>query len=300
MGRYEKCAYFDALYEATIQCFSGIDAQTARTILREAILAPNDYTVEFNAQEYNKPQLMTSIADTITQSCFEQTPQQTHYLFVEQAAEIIKHMNDGYITDEDYAERQLFLQTAEKCEFLLFTAYCLFMTANYSEQSRLNEILLNIIRLRELNDLINNYTRNEQGVTTDREEFERAKPIYKMLKSLQTLGYDYNFSPKERESLNIDHEDDTDLSDSFNHENWLKRIMLLRLRQETADLPEIASGFVPPQNEPLPAYADDVNAKIAQLRGTFNKRSFDKNRFLVLEKSKAPLAIDADSMEDIN
>ncbi|MBR1825876.1 MAG: hypothetical protein IJ770_04745 [Alphaproteobacteria bacterium] len=289
MGRYEKCTYFDVLYEATEKCFPYVSEQNARTIFREVILAPDDYMVEFNTESYNKAQIMEMLATQLTRSCVEESPQQTHREIVEQAAEIIKHMNDGYITDEDYAERQDFLKTTERYEFALFTAYCLLKSVNFDNQTRLNEMTLNIVRLREIHDLIVTYTRDEQGVTTDRDEFERAKPLYKMLKSLQNLGYDYHFSPKERASLGIDHEDDEDLSDHFNHENWLKRIMLLRLRQETAETSENTETSAPAEYEPSRRSPEEVSEQIARLRGTYNKRGFDKNRFLVLENSKAPL-----------
>ena len=297
MGRYEKCSSFDVLYEATEKCFPSISAETAHTVFRETVLAPDDYTVEFNTKSYDKAQIMEMIAEQLTRSCVAQSPQQTHREIVQQAAEIIKHMNDGYITDEDYIERQEFLQKTERYEFALFTAYCLFKTVHFEDLTRLNEIILNIVRLREIRDLIVTYTRDEQGVTTDREEFERAKPLYKMLKSLQNLGYDYNFSPKERESLGIDHEDDEDLSDHFNHENWLKRIMLLRLRQETAKISENADDSAPAEYEPSHRSPEEVSERISRLRGIYDKRRFDKNRFLMLENNQVPLTKNG---EDVN
>ena len=296
MGRYEKCTYFDTLYEATARCFPNVNEQNARTIFREVILAPDDYTVELNTDSYDKSQIMEMVAEQLVNICVEESPQQTYREIVEQAAEIIKHMNDGYITDEDYTERQDFLERTERYEFALFTAYCLFMATACDNQTRLNEITLNIVRLREIHDLISTYTRDEQGVTTERDEFERAKPIYKMLKSLQNLGYDYNFSPKERESLGIDHEDDEDLSEDFNHQNWLKRIMLLRLRQETSETTENTESSAPAEYEPTRLSPEEVSERIALLRGTYNKRRFDKNRFLVLENSKPPLVGNGDDV----
>ena len=289
MGRYQDCTYFETLYEATQNCFSGVSKQNAQTILRETILAPNDYTVEFSDQSYNKTQIMKKLYEALILCCVHETPQQTHHDIVEQAAAIIKHMNDGYITDEDYSERQTFLNTIERYEFALFSAYSFLKTAHIEGEEREPEIVLNIIRLREINDLIVNYTRNEQGVTTDLEEYERAKPVYKMLKSLQNLGYDYNFSPKERESLNIDHEDDDDFNDNFNYENWLKRIMLLELRKELDNNPSFSEAFNPQINALRRLSTDEINKKIAQLRGTYYKRRFDSDKFVMLENKRESL-----------
>ena len=105
-----------------------------------------------------------------------------------------------------------------------------------------------------------------------------------MLKSLQSLGYDYNFSPKERAGLGIDHENDNDLSDNFNYEHWLKRLMLLQLSKEIAmDNIDIA---VPQNIEAAQEVEEDVSDRIAKLRGMADRRRFDKNRFRQLEESE--------------
>jgi len=293
MGRYESCTHFDALYDATENCFPAVSRRNACTILREVILAPNDYTVEFGDKTYNKIEIMYKLVKELTLNCVYESPEKTHYDILENAANIMKHMNDGYISTEDYEERSEFLDMVDRYEFTLFAAFCFLRISGADETSRLDELRLNITRLREIRDLILNYTRDEVDVEVGREEYERAKPIYKMLKSLQGLGYDYNFSPKERASLDIDHEDDTDLTDSFNAENWLKRIMLLELRLEINEPFEPIA--VQPQNKPQPTEEstpptsadNDISERIARLRGIYDKRRFDKNRFFVLEKSEA-------------
>ncbi len=289
MGRYENCTHFDALYDAAENCFPSISRQNACTVVREVMLAPNDYEVEFSNKTYNKTQIMKMLAKELALSCVYESPEQTHYDIMENAANIIKHMNDGYVSREDYQERTDFLEMVERYEFTLFTAFCLLRVASPDATERLEELRLNITRLREIRDLIQNYTRDTPDVEIGRDEYERAKPIYKMLKSLQSLGYNYNFSPKERSSLDIDHDDDNDLTESFSAENWLKRIMLLELRFEVnipAELP--ASTVVSAENSKTTAnvLTENIGERIAKLRGTYNKRRFDKNRFLVLEKAE--------------
>ena len=150
---------------------------------------------------------------------------------------------------------------------------------------------MNIIRFRELKDLIENYTPDMVDEETTVQDFERAKPIYKMLKSLQSLGYNYNFSAKERSSLNIDHEQDEDLTNRFNFYNWLKRLMLLQLRKEVST--PLAKGTAMNVNASFEDLTDFD--RIAQLRGTYNKRRFDRNRFNMLEHAKEGSATDAET-----
>lgn len=279
MGRYENCEYFDSIYQTGEDCFSGPDSNHIRTIIREMILAPEDYVVEFNDASYNKKQLFIKIGRELVTKCAGDSPQKAYESHIESVAEIIKHMNDGYISEQDYNERREYLQLAGRCEFMLFTAMAMLKTAADTETS-FSEITLNIIRLRETQDLILKFTRDTPNIEISRDEFERARPIYKMLKSLQGLGYDYNLSPKERTNLGIDHSGDNDLTDSFNYYNWLKRIMLLQLRLELA--PDIAH-FAAPIVDINEAHKEEQFDRIAQLRGTINQRRFDSHRFFMLK-----------------
>ncbi|MEE6208407.1 MAG: hypothetical protein VZR95_10175, partial [Alphaproteobacteria bacterium] len=87
---------------------------------------------------------------------------------------------------------------------------------------------------------------------------------------------------KERTSLDIDHEQDEDLTGRFNFYNWLKRLMLLQLRKEVS-LPITKGSYV---NIAPPAENLSQLDRIAQLRGTYNKRRFDRNRFNMLEQAQ--------------
>ena len=286
MGRYTNCTYFYTLYDAVNDLFPAVSREEACTILRETILAPEDYVVEFNNSTYTQKQLFMKIAQQMIESAIDETPQETFYNTLERAAEIIKHMNDGYISKEDYEEKIIFLQTINRQEFMLFAALALRNSAHEKGGKSFDELILIIIRLREINDLIVNYTRNDEEKVVDQAEYEQAKPIYKMLKSLQNLGYEYNFSLRERTSLGIDHEQDTDLTELFNYNNWLKRLMLLELRKELYIDEEYDVSPLVNDSYPEDETENIISERIAQLRGTISKRKFDVNRFRQLEKSQ--------------
>ena len=295
MGRYSNCSFFETLYDAVSQTFPAVTRPDACTILRETILAPDDYEVEFNNASYTQTQLCELIGHRLLTDCYTDSPEQNFLDILEGAAQIMKHMNDGYITTEDYNERNQYLEHIQKQEFMLFAALAFFRTAYIDDEKMYHEIILNIIRLREINDLIMQYTRDAVEIEVGREEFEQAKPIYKMLKSLQNLGYDYNFSLRERTSLGIDHENDADLTADFGYDCWLKRLMLLQLRKEIAmDSDESFAAAV------KTAEADDeedISARIAKLRGMSDLRRFDKNRFLQLEEAEHSDDTDAETVD---
>lgn len=289
MGRYSDCTYFDALYDAVSGLFPVISRPNACTILRETILAPSDYEVEFNNISYDKTRIQQMIARELIDSCVENTPEQTFYDILENAAQTMKHMNDGYISTDDYHERQTFLEHINRHEFILFAALAFLRTSESDDTKVLGGLILNIIRLREINDLILNYTRDAVEIEVSRAEYEQAKPIYRMLKSLQNLGYEYNFSPKERYGLGIDHEDDSDLTEDFGYENWLKRLMLLQLRKEIdMDNKNVsAEASKPAENEKKSEAPVSKADLIEKLRGIRNARHFDIERFRRLEENAA-------------
>lgn len=291
MGRYSECTYFYTLYDAVEQCFPAVSRSDACTILREMILAPDDYELDFNDATYDKFQLLSLLGHALAQKCILNDKETTHYNTLETAANVIKHMNDGYISQSNYMERKEFLETISRNEFMLFTALSCTKAAEEDDNVFFGELILNIIRFRELKDLIENYTPDMVDEETTVQDFERAKPIYKMLKSLQSLGYNYNFSAKERTSLNIDHEQDDDLTDRFNFYNWLKRLMLLQLRKEIST--PLVKGAAMNVNTSFENLTD--LDRIAQLRGTYNKRRFDRNRFNMLEHAKEESATDAET-----
>ena len=284
MGRYSDCTYFNELYDSVGRIFPVVSRPDACTILRETILAPDDYEVEFNNAAYDKPQIEELLGRDLIDSCGNGTPEQTFNDTLEAAAQIMKHMNDGYISTDNYNERQNFLEQISRDEFVLFSALAFWRASRRTDSKKFDELVLNIIRLREIKDLILNYTRDAVEEEVDVAEFEQAKPIYKMLKSLQSLGYDYNFSPKERYGLGIDHEDDADLLPDFGYENWLKRLMLLQLRKEI-DMDNKNTVAAVATREPEKPKSNAY--LIEKLRGIRDARRFDKDRFYQLEGREA-------------
>ena len=283
MGRYSSCTYFQTLYDAVKSNFPAVSDTDAATILRETILAPDDYELDFNDTVYTKHELLGMFGHTLAQKCITNDKETTHAMILETAADIIKHMNDGYISQDNYSERQEFLEKISRYEFMLFAALAFTKTSGEKDTLLFDELTLNIVRLREIKDLIENYTPDIVDKETTIQDFERAKPIYKMLKSLQNLGYNYNFSVKERVSLGIDHEEDEDLGDKFNFAHWLKRLMLLQLRKEVSAPTTAASTVVNDNKEDEPLSSYD---RIARLRGIYNKRRFDIQRFNMIEQTK--------------
>lgn len=289
---YENYSDFTEVNKIVKDCFPEASDTEIQTILREVVFAPDDYEIEYKGEKHNRGELAQKISQHICNNFASDDPKAEYDDMLENAAEIIKHTNDGYITDEDATERENFLIRINKREFELYLALGVLSTGYAKDDNNLkNELIFRIRRLREMNDLIRKYSRDGRGIEVGRAEYERALPIYKLLKSLKGLGYGYNLSRKERINLDIDHDDDEDLAEDFAFSDWIKRLMLLQLRRmekiNSMTVTNSIRDFCQSDEKigRTSTILDDMNNKISELRGTIQKRRFDSGRFSMLEEA---------------
>lgn len=288
---YENNPHFDIIYGSVKNCFGDISDSQAATILREVVLAPDEFVIDCGKEKISRREVVQRLADYTVEKYRNKDKKLAYAELLDEAAEIIKHTNDGFISEEDARERSDFMDKITKQEFEHFAALAILRIVHEEEYHELrHEILFQLQRLREINDLIRKYTRGEVNSKVSQSEYESALPIYKMLKSLKTLGYGYTLSLKERISLGINHDDDEDLDSDYAYENWIKLLMLLQLRHEQ----NINAATVTNSINDLchadekighaSTILDDINEQISELRGTLKKRRFDKSRFNMLEE----------------
>ncbi len=289
---YENHTDFEEVKKIVKDCFPDINDAEIVAILREVVFAPDDYEIEYKNQKMKRADMAKTISEHICNNFALEDPKAEYDDMLESAAQIIKHTNDGYITDEDASERENFLIRINKREFELYLALGVMSSGYTKEDTNLkNELIFRIRRLREMNDLIRKYSRDGKGIEVGRAEYERALPIYKMIKSLKGLGYGYNLSRKERINLDIDHDDDEDLSEDFAFSDWIKRLMLLQIRRmEKVNAMTVTNSIRDfcQSDEKIgrtSTILDDMNNKISELRGTIQKRRFDSGRFSMLEEA---------------
>ncbi len=290
MFPYQDGKYFDSLYQVVQSCYPQLDKVSARDVLRELILAPKSDALTIGNAQYARSEVIKTLQYQLNGENEEKPFDERYHDLLEAALKTIKHMNDGYITEEDYEERKKFLDVINKKEFQVFVLLALLKSCRSLDNPELiGQLIYKVRSLRELNDLIRKYTKDAVAVNTDEQDFERAKLIYKMLKSLQGLGYGYTISPKEKESLGISHDEDEDLSEDYAFDNWLRRLMLLQLRRETRGDDNLNSNNLAEMfNTNLGKSAtlfDDIGGRIAELRGALRKRRFDSSRFNMLEEN---------------
>ena len=288
MFPYQDGKYFDSLYQVVQECYPQLDKSAAHDVLRELILSPKSDSINVGNLQYSRAEIIKELQPRLNGENEEKPFDERYHDLLESALKTIKHMNDGYITEEDYKERNNFLDKINKKEFQVFTLLALLESCHFSEDSELiRQLIYKVRSLRELNDLIRLYTKDAVAVNTDVRDYEQAKLIYKMLKSLQSYGY--TISPKEKENLGISHDDDEDLSEDYSFDNWLKRMMLLQLRRETRTADALNSNNLSAMFSSnigkSSTLFDNIGGRITELRGALQKRRFDSNRFNMLEEN---------------
>ena len=291
MFPYQDGKYFDLLYQAVQDCYPSVDKPSAKDILRELILSPKSDCIEINGTTYCKADIVQSLKRKLNNENEPKPFDERYHDLMDDALKTIKHMNDGYITEDDYTERNNFLSFINKKEFEVFSLLALLkLCPSLYDEKLISQLIYKVRSLRELNDLIRKYTKDEVSVNTDEKDYEQAKVVYRLLKSLQSLGYGYTISPKEKENLGICHDDDEDLSEDYAYDNWIKRLMLLQLRRETRQSVALNANYLNAMFSSnigkTSTFFDDMGGRIAELRGALQKRRFDTNRFNMLEEKQ--------------
>jgi len=127
---------------------------------------------------------------------------------------VLKHLNDGFVSQEDAVERESFLKTVAEREKTLLVCLGLYESCLSEDgQDRARFVRYKIQKLREMCTSIQFLTRTGQDVETTRSEYDAAIPYYKYFKNLQRLPFGYDMPAEQKEKLGISHDDDEDLKE---------------------------------------------------------------------------------------
>ena len=182
MFPYQDGKYFDSLYQVVQSCYPQLDKVSARDVLRELILAPKSDALTIGNAQYARSEVIKTLQYQLNGENEEKPFDERYHDLLEAALKTIKHMNDGYITEEDYEERKKFLDVINKKEFQVFVLLALLKSCRSLDNPELiGQLIYKVRSLRELNDLIRKYTKDAVAVNSDAQDFERAKLIYKKL-----------------------------------------------------------------------------------------------------------------------
>ncbi len=150
----------------------------------------------------------------------EISPVDEYFHWLNKTTEVLKCLNDGFITKEDAALRENLLDTLNFRENDLILCLGLYEKNNTAPaMERWRFVRYKLQKLREMRTSIKFLTHREEETRTTRSEYDTAVPYYQYFKKLSQaeFGQDLSKEAKERYGIRIGHENDQDLSEDYDH-----------------------------------------------------------------------------------
>ena len=241
---------------ALLSTYKDLNEKALRQATRETIFAPQDRRIKIGGRNVSASDLRYEVANTIEnlgsdksiehaqdlQSMIAQSIEninsetsssQEYFRWLDETTDILKNMNDGFVTDDDLAKRNEFLDFSHQREAELLVCLGLYQSSKNPEaQEKAKMIRYKLIKLREMRSAIENRTRNKADVEISRAEYEAAIPYYKLYRGLAKLPFGYDIARQQKINLNINHDDDDDLDEDFNYYDNLLNVVLDQMEEE--------------------------------------------------------------------
>lgn len=253
----------EIIKRALLATYNNLNERALRQATRETIFAPSNRPVKIggrkvlasdlryevantienlssskNAGDIKKSvehteDLQSMIAQSIENINSETSSSQEYFRWLDETTDILKNMNDGFVTDDDLAKRNEFLDFSHQREAELLVCLGLYQSSKNPEaQEKAKMIRYKLTKLREMRSAIENRTRNKADVEISRAEYEAAIPYYKLYRGLAKLPFGYDIARQQKINLGLNHDDDDDLDEDFNYYDNLLNVVLDQMEEE--------------------------------------------------------------------
>ena len=223
--------------------YPSMSDKNANLVAREVVLGPKNRMIEVEkSQKLSKEDLSFMLAkelDTPSLSFNELQAQsmerlnsgtdsvEEYFSWLNETTDILRHMNDGYVTQQDAIEREAFLQNTDQREAELMVCLGLYSSCQSSAaREKVKFIRYKLQKLREMRSAISFLTKKGTDVETTRSEFDSAKPYYAYFKGLKEVEFGYDMSDEKKEKIGVRFHLDADLKEGFDYDALLKNKLL--------------------------------------------------------------------------
>ena len=300
-------------------------------LARQIALAPKDIKLKVGNQDLRVDEMQHQIAmdvgedlqfmlaDSYEQINSESTSSREYYRWIDETEDIIKHMNDGFVSQDDLRERNDFLDMSYQREMELMVCISLYQNSVFKEaKEKCNELSYKLMKLRQMRSMIQQTTKDKADRKVEKEEYEKALEYYHVLKQmkkqdlywmpqevLQNLGrnayeaginhgYDDN-------GYGVYHATDKDMQSNFVWYDWLREqmvrsmsnnqyqtqydhsmgemLMLKRMGNENRQTRESLAAHIERLSGRRPPLKDAPEYNYSEVR----RRAFDMTRFRELQ-----------------
>lgn len=247
----------DVIKQNLRETYKDLNEKQLRELSREVVFAPEDRnigvsgrsltasqlryelanaieeTASSRTMEFSEKDMQIALADNIENINSETNSVEEYFRWLDDTTNILKNMNDGFVTSEDLEMREDFLERAEQREAELMLCLGMFMGSSHPQaEDKAKSLQYKLQKLREMKSAIEITTRNQCDVEISRAEYERAIPYYKAFKALQKLPYGYDINRGQKINLGINHDDDEEFAEDYNFYNVLLENSLDEMKEE--------------------------------------------------------------------
>ncbi len=184
---------------------SHLKAPEKMNLVQKALYASKDDVVNDGKDDKKLSAFVEELADAIEKDTFyfdqalsierincETSTMNEYFTWIDEGQQIIKHMNDGFVSEDDLKEKTDFVDMSFQRETELITCLGLYeksvQLGNKDAKVKYDELRLKLQKLREIRSSILVTTKNEADKKVEREEYEKALHYYRLLGFLRDMG----------------------------------------------------------------------------------------------------------------
>lgn len=231
-----------------------LNEQQLRQATRETIFAPSDRKIKLGNAPQTADEMRLQVVKNIENGGIAETTRffdemglkeaisienvnsetsssQEYFRWLNETSEILKNMNDGYVSDKDLSERNGFLEITHQREAELMV--CLGLLANCRNpkaQEEYKKLHYKLTHLREMRASIKERTRNEPDVEITVDEYKKAVPAYQYFKALEKAPVGHTFTKEQKQRIGLDFIDDDE--DELDYRDFLFDVILDQMTEE--------------------------------------------------------------------
>ncbi len=184
---------------------SALKTSEKMNLVQKALYASKDEVINDGKEDKKLSSFVEELADAIEKDTFyynqassierincETSTMNEYFTWIDEGQQIIKHMNDGFVSEDDLLEKNAFVDMSFQRETELLTCLGLYdksyQMGNQDALVKGKELRLKLQKLREIRSSILVTTGNEADKKVSREDYEKALHYYRLLGKMRDMG----------------------------------------------------------------------------------------------------------------
>lgn len=219
--------------------YPDIDRQQAEKVTRELVLAPKKASIKIGNKDVPVADLQFQIALTIESLGSETSSEEEYFSWFSESSEIIQHMNDGFVSEEDLSERNDWLEDSYSREAEIMTCLGLFQNCAFPEAKKHYTNLYNkLVKLRQIRSSIKESTANRVDKTQEidhkkkENDYKKAVVYVAAMREFMKRKPRWNMPKRTLQKLGMYHGEDDDLDDDYDEFYGMYEDEEMRRREE--------------------------------------------------------------------